>query len=186
MSKIKIMRIKKENSIGLVIDIQSRLYPFIYENESLTKNTRILINGLKALEVPVVVTQQYTKGLGETIPEIKDALGQYEPIEKTAFSCCYEPAFNEELALASKMFVIVCGIEAHVCVLQTVIDLAGQGYIPVVVEDCIGSRRTNDKAIALERMKKEGAILTTYESLLFELLQYSGTEAFKEISRLVK
>ncbi len=186
MCKIKIMRIKKENSIGLVIDIQSRLYPFIHEHDTLTKNTQILIKGLKVLDVPIVVTQQYTKGLGGTIPEIEDALGRYEHIEKTAFSCCYEPAFNEELALASKMFVIICGIEAHVCVLQTVVDLAGQGYIPVVVEDCTGSRRPNDKAIALERMKKEGAIVTTYESLLFELLQYSGTESFKKISGLVK
>jgi nicotinamidase-related amidase len=180
------MRIKKENTIGVVVDIQSRLYPIIHDHESLTHNTRILISGLKALKVPIVVTQQYTKGLGGTIPEIEEVLGEYKHIEKTSFSCCDEPRFNEDLALSSKMYVIVCGIETHVCVMQTVNDLIGQGYIPVVVEDCIGSRKPNDKRMAVERMRQSGAIITTYESILFELLKYSGTDEFREISRLVK
>jgi nicotinamidase-related amidase len=180
------MRIKKENTIGVVVDIQSRLYPIIHDHESLTHNTRILISGLKALKAPIVVTQQYTKGLGGTIPEIEEVLGEYKHIEKTSFSCCDEPRFNEDLALSSKMYVIVCGIETHVCVMQTVNDLIGQGYIPVVVEDCIGSRKPNDKRMAVERMRQSGAIITTYESILFELLKYSGTDEFREISRLVK
>ena len=180
------MRIKKENTIGVVIDIQSRLYPFIKDNEMVTRNNRILLQGLKILKVPLVVTQQYTKGLGDTIPEISEVLGEYRHIEKTAFSCCDEPRFNEDLALASKMYVVVTGIEAHVCVLQTVNDLIGQGYIPVVVEDCIGSRNFNDKNMAVERMRQAGAIITTYESILFELLKYSVTDQFREISKLVK
>jgi nicotinamidase-related amidase len=180
------MRIKKANTIGVVIDIQSRLYPFIKDNDIITRNNRILIQGLRILQVPIVVTQQYTQGLGETIPEISEVLGEYKHIEKTAFSCCDEPRFNEDLALASKMYVIVTGIEAHVCVLQTVTDLIGQGYIPVVVEDCIGSRNPNDKNMAVERMRQTGAIITTYESILFELLKYSGTDQFREISKLVK
>ncbi len=180
------MRIKKENTIGVVIDIQSRLYPLIQDADTLTKNNTILIKGLRVLDVPIVVTQQYTKGLGETIPELAEALGEYKHIEKTAFSCCDEPRFNEDLALASKMYVVVTGIEAHVCVMQTVNDLIGQGYIPVVVEDCIGSRNPNDKKIAIERMRQSGAIITTYESILFELLKYSGTDQFREISQLVK
>lgn len=180
------MRIKKENTIGVVIDIQDRLYPFIHDHEALTRNTKILIRGLKILEVPIVVTQQYTKGLGDTIPEVKEVLGEYKPIEKTAFSCCEEPRFNEDLAMAAQKFVVITGIEAHVCVLQTVTGLVNQGYVPVVVEDCIGSRNPNDKAVAVERMRQEGAIITTYESILFELLKYSGTDEFREISRLVK
>ena len=180
------MRIKKENTIGVIIDIQSRLFPFIKDNEQLTRNTSILIQGLRALDIQLVVTQQYTKGLGETIPEIAEVLGEFKHIEKTAFSCCDEPRFNEDMALASKIYVVVCGIEAHVCVMQTVNDLIGQGYIPVVVEDCIGSRKFNDKRIAVERMRQSGAIITTYESILFELLKYSGTDQFREISKLVK
>ena len=180
------MRIKKENTIGVVIDIQEKLYPYIHDHETLTRNNRILINGLKVLGIPLVITQQYTKGLGGTIPEINEVLGEYRHIEKTAFSCCDEPRFNEDLALAGKMHVVVTGIEAHVCVMQTVNDLIRQGYLPVVVEDCIGSRKPNDKKIAVERMRQSGAVITTYESILFELLKYSGTDQFREISRLVK
>jgi hypothetical protein len=180
------MRIKKENTIGVVIDIQSRLYPLIHDHETVTKNNRILIKGLQVMNIPLVVTQQYTKGLGETIPEIKEVLGEFKPIEKTAFSCCDEPRFNEDLALASKMYVVITGIETHVCVMQTVVDLIGQGYIPVVVEDCVGSRKTTDKITALNRMRHEGAIITSYESILFELLRYSGTDEFRQISALVK
>ena len=180
------MRIKKDNTIGVVIDIQEKLYPYITDHETITRNNRILINGLKVMKIPLVVTQQYTKGLGETIPEIREVLGAFKYIEKMAFSCCDEPRFNEELALSTRTNIIVTGIEAHVCVMQTVNDLIGQGYQPIVVEDCIGSRKPNDKKIAVDRMRQSGAIITTYESILFELLKYSGTDEFREISRLVK
>lgn len=180
------MRVKKENTIGVLIDIQTRLYPYILDNDTLTKNCIKLISGLKILNIPIIVTQQYTHGLGGTLPELVEVLGEYEHIEKSSFSCCDEPRFNEDLALSSKMFVIVWGIETHVCVLQTVTDLIGQGYIPIVVEDCVGSRNANDKNIAIERMRQSGALITTSESILFELLKYSGTDQFREISRLVK
>lgn len=180
------MRILVENTAGLIIDIQERLYPFIYDNEQLTRNTEILIKGLKALEVPLIVTQQYTKGLGETIVPIAEALGEFEYLEKTAFSCCDDGGFSAELEGLDRKYIIVTGIEAHVCVLQTTIDLLEKDYVPVVVEDCISSRRPNDKKTAVERMRREGAVITTYESILFELLRYSGTDTFKAISKLVK
>lgn len=180
------MRITKNNSIGVVIDMQSRLYPFIHEHEQLTKNSSVLIRGLKEIGIPLVVTQQYTRGLGDTIDRIKEVLGEYEHIEKMAFSCCDEPAFNEDLAVAAMKYVIIAGIETHVCVLQTVVDLLASGYLPVVVEDCVSSRRINDKQMAIARMRQEGAVITTYESILFELLRYSGTDQFRAISKLVK
>lgn len=180
------MRILRENSAGLIIDIQERLFPYIYENEKIKNNTSTLINGLKVLQVPIVVTQQYTKGLGSTLPSLVEALGTDEFLEKVAFSCCDDQPFMNELALLNRKFIIIAGIESHVCVLQTTIDLLENHFQPVVVEDCISSRNPNDKAIALERMRSEGAIITTYESILFELLRYSGTSEFKEISRLVK
>ncbi len=180
------MRILANESVGLIIDIQERLYPFINENEVLTKNTSILIEGLKAVGVKIMVTEQYTKGLGVTIEPLKNLLANINAIEKKAFSCCDEPVFYEKLSLQGVRNVIIAGIESHVCVLQTTIDLLNNGYIPVVVEDCVGSRNPNDKKIAIERMRKEGAVITTYESVLFELLRYSGTEAFKKISKLVK
>ncbi len=180
------MRINPNHAVCLVIDFQERLYPAIFENEKLSRNVPILLEGMKLLGVPLVVTEQYVKGLGPTVPEISTCLDGVERIEKSSFSCCDEPKFNMELASSGRDHVIVCGIESHVCVLQTVIDLKNSGYHPIVVVDCVSSRKESDKQIALERMKQSGVILTTYESILFELLRHSGGETFKGISKLVK
>jgi nicotinamidase-related amidase len=107
-------------------------------------------------------------------------------MEKMTFSCCDHQEINQEIREAGKRNIIICGIETHVCVLQTVIDLLRQDYQPVVIADCVSSRKTSDRAVAIERMRQEGAIISTYESILFELTRVSGTDTFKEISRLVK
>ncbi len=180
------MRINKEHAIGLVIDIQERLLPHICEHEALLKNVGILLHGFKALEIPVLVTEQYKKGLGETAPPVKEVLEDFNPMEKITFSCCDDPQFMVKMNNATKKYVIVCGIESHVCVLQTTIDLLEAGFQPVVVEDCISSRKSSDTVIAVERMRQEGAIITTYESILFELARVAGTDTFKAISKLVK
>lgn len=180
------MRIEKEDSTGLVIDIQERLFPHMDQHQMLLENTTILLKGLAALGVPVLLTEQYPRGLGPTLEEIRLAPGIPDPITKDAFSCCDEPAFRMALEQTTRRKVIICGIEAHVCVLQTVIDLVEYGYVPVVVADCIATRKARDKEVALERMWKEGAIVTTMESILFELARVSGTEEFRTISRLVK
>jgi len=180
------MRIKKEDTIAVVIDVQKKLYPFISGNEELTGNIVRLIKGLKTLEMEILVTVQYEKGLGETIEPVKEALGEFDKLEKMSFSCCGDNNFISEIKKSGKKNVIVCGIESHVCVLQTVIDLIEKGYQPVLIEDCVSSRRLNDKRIAVERMRQEGALISTYESVLFELLEVSGTDTFKEISKIVK
>lgn len=180
------MRIIKEHSAGLIIDIQERLHPHIYHHDQLEMNTEILIKGLKLLEIPILVTEQYPKGLGLTIPTLREILENYEALEKMSFSCCDDPAFEIELNKTGKTQIIIAGIETHVCVLQTVVDLLEFGFQPVVVADCVSSRKENDKIIALERMRQEGAIITSFESLLFELARVSGTAIFKEISALVK
>jgi nicotinamidase-related amidase len=180
------MRILQDKAVLVVIDFQERIFPAINEHEMLKRNVPLLIEGMKALGVPVIVTEQYVKGLGPTIAEIAEKLEGIARIEKASFSCCDEPGFMMELASSGKDQVIITGIESHVCVLQTVIDLQQNGYHPVVVEDCISSRKPNDKKIAIERMRKEGVTITTYEAILFELLRYSGGETFKAISRLVK
>ncbi len=180
------MRVQKENTAGLVVDIQERLYPHIHEHEAIARNTGILVKGMKVLGMPVLVTQQYTRGLGPTIPGLLDLIRGFPVIEKTAFSCCDEPEFIRALAETHKQFILIAGIESHVCVLQTVIDLVERGYQPVLVEDCVSSRKANDKSISVRRMRKEGAIVTSYESILFELCRFSGTDEFKSISKLVK
>lgn|ERR1035438_4672864 len=180
------MRILKEHSSALIIDIQERLFPFIFENEKLVKNLTILIEGLKALSIPIHVTEQYVKGLGPTVAPVAAVLEGIKRTEKMCFSCYDEPGIAESIAIGGRQNIIIAGIESHVCVLQTVIDLKHNGYTPVVVEDCISSRKENDKKVALSRMRIEGAVITTYESILFELLRFSGTEQFKAISKLVK
>lgn len=176
------MRVERENTIALVIDYQEKLVPVMHEKEKLIHDSAILLAGLKQLEIPMIITQQYTKGLGTTVKEITDAVGHEEYLDKISFSA-FESVKEK---IKGNKFVIVCGIETHICVLQTVIDLAANGYIPVVVVDCVSSRKPNDRRIALKRMKEEGAILTTYESILFELLKVAGTETSKKIQRLIK
>ncbi len=180
------MRFIKEKTAAVIIDFQERIFPAIHEHEMLTRNVPILIEGLKVLGIPILVTEQYVKGLGPTVAVIAGKLEGIPRVEKSSFSCCDEPKFMMELASSGRDQVIIAGIESHVCVLQTVIDLLHAGYHPVVAEDCISSRKPNDKKIALERMRREGAYITTYEAILFELLRHSGGETFKAISRLVK
>lgn len=180
------MRIIKENTGAVVIDIQERLLPHICQWEKLLHNCLKLIEGLNVLSVPVIVTQQYTKGLGPTDLSVVSKIAEFSFIEKNSFSCYGEPVFKEELGRSGKKNIILLGIESHVCVLQTCLDLLGAGYIPVVVEDCVSSRKLSDKLVAIERMRQEGARITTLESILFELTQYAGTESFKLISKIVK
>ena len=180
------MRIQCNDTAAIVVDIQERLFRHIYENEKLEKNINILIRGLRIFEIPILVTQQYTKGLGPTTPSVSEALGYFEPIEKLSFSCCGSLKFLELLEKLGKSHLLLFGIETHVCVLQTALDLLEKKYTPVIIEDCVSSRKPNDKVIALERLKKEGSIISTMESILFELTEEAGTEQFKEISKLVK
>ena len=176
------MRIEREQAIAIVVDYQEKLLPVMQEREKLLHNSCILLEGLKALDVPMVITQQYTKGLGMTTEAIFEAAGTTEYIDKIAFT-----AFDAvKWKLRGKKFVIVCGIESHICVLQTVIDLKAAGYVPVLVADCVSSRKESDKQVALERARQEGAIVTTYESLLFELLKVAGTDISKTIQKLIR
>jgi nicotinamidase-related amidase len=180
------MRILKENSLCLIIDVQDRLFPHMNNKEDLERNISILVKGMKILGIPLILTEQYPRGLGPTIASVAGLAESVLAIEKSSFSCCDEPVFMDAIIESKKNTFIIAGIEAHVCVMQTVLDLTGKGFNIVVVEDCISSRKLNDKISALRRMQHAGAIPVTYEALLFELTRISGTAQFKEISRLVK
>ncbi|HKJ80334.1 MAG TPA: isochorismatase family protein [Prolixibacteraceae bacterium] len=180
------MRIKKENTVGLIIDIQEKLFPVMWEKEKLLKNCTTLIKGLEELSCPLVVTQQYTKGLGDTVGGIKEAVSAFKYIEKSAFSCCDEPTVINQLKELGAKNVIICGIESHVCVLQTAIDLKQAGFNPVVVMDCVSSRAQTSIELAKERFRFENIMMASYESILFELTRTSGTPEFRAISKLVK
>ncbi len=180
------MQIKSNEAVGLIIDVQERLFPVMYEKEGLEKNTGILIEGLKVLGIPLLVTEQYTKGLGHTIEALQTKLYNAGIFEKICFSCVKDADFLKELKNNNKKYVIIAGIESHICVLQTVTDLLAEGFVPVVVADCVASRVAYNKEIALERMRQEGAIITTCESVLFEMTVKAGTEEFKQIAKLIK
>lgn len=180
------MRIGKENTILLVIDIQERLFPVMYEKEVLLKNCITLIQGIQILKLPIVVTQQYTKGLGETVEAIKSEIPHFSSIEKRDFSCCDECSFMEKIKELQAENIIICGIESHVCVLQSAVDLKQAGVNPVVVLDCISSRKEKDIQFAVERFRNENIIIASSESILFELTRSSGAPEFKAISKLVK
>ena len=180
------MRIKKEDSILLAVDFQEKLMPVIKNNEEIAKTVVKLVKGCNAVDVPVMVTQQYTKGLGDTIEEIKNEIKDFSYIEKSTFSCCGGQDFMEALKATGKNTVILTGVEAHICVLQTALDLLENGYKVFLVYDCIGSRNNNDKKYAGRRMCDAGAIGTTYESVLFELCGGASEPGFREISKIVK
>jgi len=180
------MRITKENTTALFIDFQERLLPAMNEKETLLKNTKMLFEGLTILGIPTTFTQQYTKGLGETIDEFKSLVPGFTPIEKTDFSCVGVEEYTEFLHHHQSKTIILCGIEAHVCVLQTAVDLKEAGFHPIVVTDCITSRNATSKDTAIERFRFEGIMMATSESILFELTRSAKADEFRAISKLVK
>ena len=175
-----------ENTLLLVIDCQEKMMPAMRGYEELEKKTGILVRGCRVLGVPILATQQYTKGLGDTLPSIKDAIGEFEPIEKMTFSCCGSDEFVNKLKETGMKNVLVTGVEAHICVQLTVMDLLENGYVAYVMADCIGSRSERDFAYAVERMRQAGAVITTTESVLFEFLKRADHPKRKEITSLVK
>lgn len=180
------MRLLLEDTMALVVDYQEKLLPVIDHSEDLKKRSVILLKGLKALGVPMVMTQQYTRGIGMTVSEIQEAVGSGDYFDKLTFSCFEDEAIRKKILQQGKKTILVCGIEAHICVLQTCIDLKTAGFLPVLVTDCVGSRRESDRQVALMRARSEGILLTTTESVLFELMKKAGSPVFKEISRLIK
>ncbi len=170
----------------LIIDIQERINAVMKFRERVVKNTAKLINGVNIMNVPIFITEQYRKGLGPTEKLILDALMKPEIVEKLNFSCCAALPLMEQLRKKIIKQVVVCGIETHVCVLQTCLDLLAEGFQVHLVSDAISSRRKLDHEAAIDRMQQAGIILTTTEAVLFELLERAGTPEFKQISQLVK
>lgn len=180
------MRIKAEDCLFVQVDVQERLFPHIADNEELEKNLITLVKGLQLHEIPMIVNEQYKKGIGETIASLKELTDNYPHFEKTSFSCCGNEEGLCAIKETGKKVVILAGIETHVCVLQTALDLLEEGLNVVLVTDCVNSRKAKDKDMAIQRMIQAGVIPTTYESLLFELTVNAKNPVFKEISKLVK
>jgi nicotinamidase-related amidase len=177
----------RNKAVLVVIDVQEKLCRAMDGEvlERLTGNVTILQEAARELGLPIVATEQYVKGLGETLCVLKDRL--VEPaIEKMTFSCCGEEPFPERLKEFGRPQVIVTGMETHVCVLQTVLELLAAGYAVHVVADAVMSRRKDNWFVGLETARAAGAVITSTETALFQLLRVAGTEEFKKLSKLVR
>lgn len=198
-----------EQSLGLIVDVQAKLLPLIPGFAKIEWNLTRLLRGFAALQVPTLATEQYPQGLGPTVTSVRQALSAAwrvpstsNPIEdnpsgsasttepsfpaKLSFSCCGSAEFLAQLAAWNRTAVIVAGIETHVCVLQTVLDLLARGLRVQVVVDATGSRHEVDQQTALRRLEANGAVLTTTETALFELCERAGSAVFKTLSQLVQ
>ena len=178
--------LESNNTVLIVIDVQDKLSRVMHEKQSLFENLQKLIKGAQILGIPIILTEQNPDGLGLTVPEVAHLFPNIQPIPKLSFSCCGDERFMEELKARNRRQVLVAGIEAHVCVYQTAIDLLSLGYEVQVVTDTVSSRTVENKEIGLEKMKSEGAGLTSTETALFELLKVAEGAKFKEILRIVK
>jgi len=183
----KPLRLKKEEVALIVIDFQEKMIPAVRNGVLAVAEAAKLIKGFKALGCPVLVTQQYTKGLGGSVREIQEAFAPLEHIEKESFSVMGDEGFITALKQTGSKTVVLCGVEAHVCVLQSALDLLEAGYNVFVALDAISSRKERDEKPGVRRMIQAGVVPTTVESALFELLDNdSKSETFKTISKLIK
>ncbi|MBD3388058.1 MAG: isochorismatase family protein [Candidatus Altiarchaeales archaeon] len=177
--------LKADNTVLVVVDMQEKFKPVIRGWDGVVDNVVKLVKGFKVLGVPVVHTEQYPKGLGRTVPKLSGELDG-DPIEKLHFSCFGDDGFCQRLGELQRENIVLCGIEAHVCLLKTTLDALDRGYSVHYVLDGTSSRRPLDKEVAVERVIQAGAYTVTSEMVLFQLLDRSGTEEFTEISKLVK
>jgi nicotinamidase-related amidase len=175
-----------ENSVLAVIDVQGKLAQLMYEKENLIANLTRLIKAANLLGIPILWNEQNPAGLGGTVPELAELLAGIEPMSKMSFGCCGNPKFAERLASSGRRQLLVCGIEAHICVFQTTAELLAQGYEVHLVSDAVSSRTLANKQVGIDRMRSLGAVITSTEMSLFELLRTAEHSRFREISRLVK
>lgn len=175
-----------DNCCLIVVDVQGKLAQLMTDKDALFKNIQILIQAARILEIPILWCQQVPEALGPTIPEVAGLLTGIEPIDKASFSCCGQEQFHTALDSLGRKQILLCGIEAHVCIYQTAADLLGRGLDVTVVADAVSSRTAQNKQIALTRLATEGAHVSSTEMALFELLQTAKHAQFKPIARLVK
>ncbi|MDR0817083.1 MAG: isochorismatase family protein [Clostridiales Family XIII bacterium] len=205
-----IIRTNEDDSVIVIVDMQERLVPAMYDRGSLIDACVRLVRGGRHIGIPVIFTQQYTKGLGQTITEVRNAAtvalteivknvksaaedpiesskpDDFEYIDKKSFSILGEPNFVEALKQKKRRTVILAGVEAHVCVLQSALDFISQGYDVVIAEDAIRSRKPEDMKPALRRLAQSGATISTSEAILFDLIKGADHPAFKQVSATVK
>jgi len=167
----------------VVVDIQEKLLPPIFQKDQLVRNTKLLIRAARILKIPALVSTQYAKGLGGTVPEIASLLPETEPIDKQLFSCFGSDVFCSLLKRlpGKRNTLLLCGMETHICVMQTALAALGEGYLVHVASDAVSSRAEWNWKIGLDRMRAAGAVISSTEMMIYELVRSSGSPAFKEL-----
>jgi nicotinamidase-related amidase len=178
--------LKLENTAVVMIDMQGKLWNVMSEKEVLLENVQKLIKGMQVLGVPVILTEQNPRGLGPTMPELVQLIPEIKPITKFCFSCHEDKNFEATIHELNRKQLLICGIESHICVYQTALDLLDHGYEVQVIADAVSSRVLLNRDITLMRLQSEGAKLTTVEMILYELLQTAESPKFKEMLKVVK
>ena len=176
----------RENSAVLLVDYQERFVPVLHNNKEIIEQIKMLLSGANIYKVPVFVSEQVPEKLGPTIDELKKHLSQAEFFSKKTMSCCGQAGFVEKLKSRNIKKIAVCGIEAHVCVLQTTLDLIHNSFQVHLVSDAITTRVAHNKSVAIEKAKEAGAIISSVETVLFEMAYEAGTDEFKQLQQLFK
>lgn len=180
------MRMEAGRSILVLIDLQERLMPAIEGGERVVERSALLLQGARALDVPVLATRQYPKGLGNLVAPFSESLAPEECHDKLAFSAFAEEPVRDALLAPGRDCFILAGVEAHVCVLQTALDLLAEGCGVAVVADAVASRTSESRALALDRLRGQGAAVVNVEMVLFEWLEKAGTQAFRALAPLIR
>jgi nicotinamidase-related amidase len=183
---LKCTMIVPSETLLLLIDIQGKLAQSVHQPELVENNIKKLVRACAVLDVPVLYTEQYPKGLGETVAPVKELLGDLEPIEKITFSCCATEPFMKRLRLFNRNDILVAGMETHVCVYQTSVELIEFGYNVHLVTDAVSSRAESNRNIGIHCIEKAGGSLTSTEMAIFELQRVASGDRFRELSKIIK
>ena len=180
------MKLIAGRTVLVMIDIQSKLWNVMHEKSALLENAQKLVKAMRVLSIPIILTEQNPQGLGPTVPELMQCMPEVQALPKFCFNCCQDNGFQQELNRLNRKQVLICGIETHICVHQTALDLLSRGYEVQVVADVVSSRVHANKEAALARIQSEGAKLTVTEMAIFELLGAADSPLFKEILKVIK
>jgi nicotinamidase-related amidase len=178
--------LEQENTGLLIIDVQEKLMGVMGRRQIVIDNIIKLLHLAKLFDLPVILTEQYPKWLGTTLPEIKESLPTYEPISKLHFNCCNVEAFNSGLDSAGLENIIITGVESHICIFQTCVSILEKGHNIHVPQDAVDSRTDENWRIGLELMKSAGALITSTETVIYQILKRAGTKEFKKMLKIIK
>jgi nicotinamidase-related amidase len=172
----------------IIVDLQEKLLPPIFNKDELVRNSQLLVRVANVLEIPVIVTTQYAKGLGATVAEVASLVSDVRPIDKLEFGCFGSDQFRSALKSlpGNRNTVLLCGMEAHICVMQTALGALNEGYLVHVASDAVGARGRWNWEIGLDRMRAAGAVISTTEMMIYELMRCSGTPEFKQLLPYLK